>query len=420
MCGGSNVHIHKLVLTALDLVEMDGEEEPQSTGTVNSFSSSEETAVSHSHQPHPLTHTHSQSHQISHSHTHVHSTYTTGLSQPYADVDPGSRTPSPSPPISTHVYRPPDRHPSVIFSFPTPTAYAAPPNPTAHIAPFATGSTSELYKCIVKKPEVVQLEINGEMQSNASDVTTQFLAELRVYTTLARHRNIVAFLGCLEGVGMVLEYIDGRTLLDVVRARPVLTRDQKIDFHNQILDGLSHLHSYGLSHGDLSLLNIYVTNSSDTVKLIDFGRSVAADSFYDPPTAEPADPFAFLARSRSGNPHTLLPKKALSHQHYQRKVEQIHLGTRPFTAPEILRGECQDARLADAYSFGVILVCLEVNALVDCNPAVQRKDEYPTEWLPACEIFQDRIEAYLRKCDTRKRLAKEDMVVVKSWWDDDE
>jgi hypothetical protein len=51
----------------------------------------------------------------------------------------------------------------------------------------------------VKKPGVVQLEINGEMQLNASDVTTQFLAELRVYTTVSRHRNITAFLGCLLG-----------------------------------------------------------------------------------------------------------------------------------------------------------------------------------------------------------------------------
>jgi hypothetical protein len=53
------------------------------------------------------------------------------------------------------------RHPSAIFSFPTPTTYAAPPEPTANLAPFAQGSASELFKCVVKKPEVVQLEING-------------------------------------------------------------------------------------------------------------------------------------------------------------------------------------------------------------------------------------------------------------------
>ncbi|EEB87369.1 hypothetical protein MPER_15292, partial [Moniliophthora perniciosa FA553] len=160
-------------------------------------------------------------------------------------------TSPPSPPI----YNPP-RHPTSIFSFPTPTSYSAPPNPIANLAPCAQGSTSELFKCVVKKPDVVQIEINGEMQSNSSDVTVQFLAELRVYTTVTRHRNICAFLGSLENVGMVLEYIDGRTLYDVISVRPELTRAKKIDYHNQLLDGLTHLHSFGLSHGDLSLLNI--------------------------------------------------------------------------------------------------------------------------------------------------------------------
>lgn len=56
------------------------------------------------------------------------------------------------------------RHPSSIFSFPVPTSYSAPSKPTRNLNPVAHGSASELFKCIVKKPEVVQLEINGEMQ----------------------------------------------------------------------------------------------------------------------------------------------------------------------------------------------------------------------------------------------------------------
>jgi serine/threonine protein kinase len=100
-----------------------------------------------------------------------------------------------------------------------------------HCGPCTSG-TGFCFKCIVKKPDVVQLEINGEMQSSVSAMTTQFLAELRVYTTVSRHRNITAFLGCLENVDMVLEYIDGRTLYEVICLRPTLTRAQKIDFYN--------------------------------------------------------------------------------------------------------------------------------------------------------------------------------------------
>ncbi|KNZ80863.1 CBL-interacting serine/threonine-protein kinase 17 [Termitomyces sp. J132] len=282
-----------------------------------------------------------------------------------------AESPPPSP-----IYNPP-RHPTSIFSFPTPTAYSAPPNPTASITPCARGSASELFKCVVKKPDVIQLEINGEMHSNASDVTVQFLAELRVYTTLSHHRNICAFLGSLENVGMVLEYLDGRTLYDVIIARPPLTELQKIDYHNQLLDGLTHLHSYGLSHGDLSLLNVQVVSPGDTIKLLDFGRSVSADSVYLP---EP-------------------------------KVEQIHPGTRPFSAPEILRGECQDARLADAYSFGMILVCLDRCESVDVKPWEQRADQLPLGFFRGCVLFEQRAREYLRKyTEGRRRLKKEDTI----------
>ncbi|KAH9942427.1 kinase-like protein [Epithele typhae] len=284
--------------------------------------------------------------------------------------------------------------------------YRPPTNPT--LVPMAAGSASELFQCVVKKPNVVQIEINGEMQSNARDVTTQFLAELRVYTTLARHRNICAFLGALENVGMVLEYLEGRTLYD------------KVGYHDQLLDGLTHLHSYGLSHGDLSLLNIQVTRASDTVKLFDFGRSVHADSRilapdddaddeFAPPPAHPPPPPPTPSRFAYHGPST----PAQAPQRSARKVERIYPGTRPFSAPEILRGECADARLADAYSFGMILVCLDRGTLVDVKPWEQRKDKLPNGFLDGLEVFGARCEEYLRRCDQgRRRLAREDMMGV--------
>ena len=303
-----------------------------------------------------------------------------------------------SPPPSP-IYKPP-RHPTSIFSFPTPSAYAAPPNPTDSLTPFAHGSASELFRCVVKKPDVIQLEINGEMNSNASDVTVQFLAELRIYTTVARHRNICAFLGCLENVGMVLAYIDGRTLYDVLQEQPPPSRKQKLDYHNQLLDGLSHLHSYRLSHGDLSLLNLQVTKRTNTIKLLDFGRSVSADSIFMSPDDEPVDPFPYL--QRKGSPASKLPIF---------KVEQIHRGTRPFSAPEILRGECQDPLLADAYSFGMVIVCLDRCESVDVKPWDQRKDKLPADLFKGCELFESRAREYLKRWDEgRRRLCKEDLI----------
>ncbi|KZV70684.1 kinase-like protein [Peniophora sp. CONT] len=304
---------------------------------------------------------------------------------------PPSRPASPIP----EAYNPP-RRPNAIFSFPTPPIYSAQPNPTASMLPFTQGAASELFKTVVKKPEYVTLEINGEIQSNATDVAAQFLAELRVYTTISRHRNLPVFLGCLDGVGMVMEYLEGRTLYQVIKDRPPLGRARKCDYHNQLLDALCHLHSYGLSHGDLSTLNIQVVQNDTTLKVFDFGRSVAADSLFAPPDGDPVDPFAWMAPYNVGKP----------------RVEQIHPGTRPFSAPETLRGECQDARLADAYSFGMILVCLERCELVDVKPWDQRKDKLPANLFDGCELWVDRIKEYLARFDSRRRLSIEDAVMV--------
>jgi serine/threonine protein kinase len=210
----------------------------------------------------------------------------------------------------------------------------------------------------------------------------------------------------LENVGMVLEFLDCRTLYDVITARPALDLDQKKDYHNQLLDGLTHLHSHRLSHGDLSLLNVQVTTGNNTVKLLDFGRSVSADSSLKSPDDEPVDPFPYLRQTQQqggGNSNT--PRMPSV------KVEQIHPGTRPFSAPEILRGECQDPLLADAYSFGMILVCLDRCESIDVKPWEQRKDKLPADHFNGmCETFEGRAREYLRRFDQgRRRLSKADM-----------
>ncbi|EMD33608.1 hypothetical protein CERSUDRAFT_117709 [Gelatoporia subvermispora B] len=398
------MHVKRITLTSKKnwwMVELDQEQDSTLSNEVPSVphsTSSEETVVNDT--P-PAVQSHRTTHGTLLSHRQTHRTHVT---------DPHTSGP---------IFTPP-HNPAAIFSFPTPTSYSAPPNPTQNLAPCASGSASELFKCIVKKPNVVQLEINGEMQSNAKDVTTQFLAELRVYTTVTRHRNIAAFLGCVENVGMVLEYVEGGTLWDVVRERPSLSREKKIDFHNQLLDGLTHLHSFGLSHGDLSLLNVQVTHSSDTIKLLDFGRSVSADSIYASPDDDlsqpPLSPVSLVpprANSRFVAKSPYLPHTPLPAAQPARKVEQIHPGTRPFSAPEVLRGECQDARLADAYSFGIILVCLDRCNLVDIKPWDQRKDLLPKGFLDGLEVFGERCEQYLRRWDRgRRRLIKEDRMDI--------
>jgi serine/threonine protein kinase len=309
----------------------------------------------------------------------------------------GYRTPH----ASSHQYKPALDHPGQLFQFPTPPAYTAPPNPTSHISPYASGSTSELFLCVVKKPDVTQVEINGELQSNLSDVRQQFLAELRVYRTVTRHRNIIAFMGCLENLGMVLEFVQGAPLLDVIRDRAnPLDRTMKVDFHNQLLSGLAHVHSFGLSHGDLSLLNVHVTSSQPrTLKILDFGRSVATSTYVLPESKEMSF-HAGMRRSRSSGMSVPLTPGPI--------VDEIHPGTRPFSAPEILRGECIDPILADAYSFGMILLCLDLGGLVDMDPDLQMRDA-PVD-TSGCEIFTARIRWYTTSWKERRMVRKDDRI----------
>lgn len=211
-----------------------------------------------------------------------------------------------------------------------------------------------------------------------------------------------------------------------------LTRERKLDYHNQLLAGLCHLHAFGLSHGDLSLLNVHVSAGSDTIKLLDFGRSVSAHSVLISPDAEPVDPFAHLhaalvenlaqthgrnAFSRTGSTDSKRPLRGAGTLptypgSEERKVEQIHPGTRPFSAPEILRGECEDPLLADAYSFGMILVCLDREETVDVKPWNQRKDLLPNGFLDRCQLFGERAAQYLLRWDSRRRLVAGDHMKV--------
>ena len=182
--------------------------------------------------------------------------------------------------------------PTLLSHFPP---LPAPAHPTDLLHPFTTGSTSELFRAIVKKPAPISIEINDELHSNASDVALQFAAELRVYRKVGKNTGFAAFLGCVEGLGMVLEWVEGRTLLDAVRGVPVgksvheveesvmdahkPSDRRKMKWYNELVDALAHLHSFGLSHGDLSMLNIYVETRTDSIKLIDFGRSVSVEGY---------------------------------------------------------------------------------------------------------------------------------------------
>lgn len=253
-------------------------------------------------------------------------------------------------------------------------------NRTTGLYPFnEDGASSQMFRCIVKRPRADQ-PVNFVSNTHDSsdlpygsppgglvvqhqsldDVVKQFAAELRVFRTIGIHKNVVRFFGVIEGVGIVLEEIDhGHTLLDLLPT--VWNESTKIDWFNQILDGLVHIHKFGLSHGDLSCTNIMVRYN--IVKILDFGHS------------------------------TYIGEDAI-------------MGTPPFCAPEILRSDKgTDGRLGDAYSLGIVLIYLERGIDEDVVSLEDQMNDVPPN-IDDLTIFTELVKHYTLPRTQRWQIQK--------------
>ena len=71
-------------------------------------------------------------------------------------------------------------------------------------------------------------------------------------------------------VYMVMEWVDGKLLREVLSAHRKLSAERAVRIAVRILDALEYIHSRGVVHRDLKPENIMI-DSDDRIKLIDFG-----------------------------------------------------------------------------------------------------------------------------------------------------
>src|ERR1700761_2689351 len=117
---------------------------------------------------------------------------------------------------------------------------------------------------------------------------------------------------------IVMEYVDGRTVRDLLQADHRLLPERALEIIDGGLGALAYSHESGIVHRDIKPGNVMVTRNGD-IKVMDFG----------------------IARAMSDNQATMT------------QTAQV-IGTAQYLSPEQARGERVDAR-SDLYSTGCLM-----------------------------------------------------------------
>ena len=165
--------------------------------------------------------------------------------------------------------------------------------------------------------------------SLASDATFQarFRQEAQSAASL-NHPNVISVYdfgdgrsseGAIAGLPyIVMEFVEGRTLRDILRQERRLLPERALEITAEILSALDYSHRMGIIHRDIKPANVMVTPRGD-VKVMDFG----------------------IARAVADTSSSMTQTSAV-------------IGTAQYLSPEQARGQTVDAR-SDLYSTGCLL-----------------------------------------------------------------
>ncbi len=184
-----------------------------------------------------------------------------------------------------------------------------------------TGGMSVVYKAYDEKRErVVALKLLKEEYQKNEDFKKRFFHEANAAAKVS-HPNIVK----LYNVGtdgdlqyLVMEYVEGRTLKDVINKEGRLKSERAVRYALKILAALDHAHKNHIIHRDIKPQNILV-DAEDNIKVTDFG----------------------IARLVDGSTGTLTDSNAV-------------LGSVHYVSPEQANGDPVDEK-SDLYSMGIVL-----------------------------------------------------------------
>ena len=120
--------------------------------------------------------------------------------------------------------------------------------------------------------------LRGDL-SNDEKFVRRFQREALAASSLS-HPNIVEMYDVGEDNGIyyiVMEYVEGKTVKQLVKKRGSLTLSEALDIMLQLTDGISHAHDSYIIHRDLKPQNILIKDDGQ-IKITDFGIAMALNS----------------------------------------------------------------------------------------------------------------------------------------------
>ena len=126
--------------------------------------------------------------------------------------------------------------------------------------------------------EVAVKILRSELSTDPVSVL-RFEREAQAATALT-HPNIVDIYDIGDYKGhhfIVMEYVPGKTLKQVIQARGTLLKEEAVDYMKQLVSAIAEAHKRGIIHRDIKPQNVIV-KADGTIKVLDFGIALAKGS----------------------------------------------------------------------------------------------------------------------------------------------
>ncbi len=141
-----------------------------------------------------------------------------------------------------------------------------------------SGTFARVYRASRGDNEAFAVKVLRKRFRDQTDQLDQFLREARMGLKL-RHPNIVSIYSVDPDVRnpyMVMEFIEGQTLRELVKIRGHLDALTSMKIIRDVCSALQYAEDLGISHRDMKLSNVLV-GSDGKAKLVDFGLAALAD-----------------------------------------------------------------------------------------------------------------------------------------------